>query len=93
MVLKRAKKKRERVSRDVEDIAIKDGERKKKAVPEVEGVPLHYTREMRDMTRSNVGSKTHHVNVFKEAMHVWRKSSLHKEVLSHITENGMVSSP
>lgn len=65
-----------------ENSAIKDGEGRNKAVIEGKCVPVHCTREVRNMMISNLSPKAHHANVCEKAVHFWKKGP-YGDVLSH----------
>lgn len=66
---------------------------KKEAVFEVEGIPLHYTREVRNMTTSTVSCNAYHVNICEEAVQFWRKALRNVDVVFHVSyeRHGKVS--
>lgn len=58
-------------SDDGEVSETKNGERKKKAVFQLESLPWHYKREVGNMRSSYFSGKAHHVNAHEEAVHFW----------------------
>lgn len=80
----RAKEREDSDSDDHEGNATSEGEAEKKAFFMVESVPLHFTRELRNLISSNFSRKAHHVNVCEESVHFWRKGSSDGDVQSQV---------
>lgn len=54
--------------------ATKKGEGKQNAVFEVDGVPMHYKREVGNMITSILCRKVYHASVCREDVLFWRKA-------------------
>lgn len=59
--------KEDRNSENRDGRSTKNSGGKKKVFLEVEGVPLHYFREKKNMMNGNVSFQEHYANVFEEA--------------------------
>lgn len=82
-ILSGAKGKENCGSHGGEDIATKDGE-DKKAVFEVQGVPLRYTREVGCMMTSILGSRADQIDIFEQSALFRRKRSSCGHMLRHM---------
>lgn len=71
-----------------EVIATKDGEWKRKAVSDVDGVSSHYTREGGNIMTSTLSQKAHLVLVCEDALNVWSEWSSYANRLSHVDYKG-----
>lgn len=71
-----------------EKIPTKTVEGKKNAAFEADGVPLHCTREIGNMTFSILCRKSDQTNVNEQTMDFWRKGSSYGDVLSYINYGG-----
>lgn len=74
-------------------ISNKDSEGEKNTDFELDGFPLHYTGEGRNITTRNFIQDAAHANVREEGMNFGRKGPLHGDVLSYVNykEHGRVS--
>lgn len=61
------------------------GERKKKAVSEVEEVLLRYTREVVNKMSSNFSRRAHQIGVFEWTEHFWKAKSSYKDEPYHVS--------
>lgn len=82
-MLSKARKEEESDSDGRADIATKKGGGKKKAVCEVQVVPLYYTQEVGNMVASIFSRRAHYLNVCEEAVHSCRKASPYGDMLYH----------
>lgn len=79
-------------SGDGEGSATKRWDRKENGDVKVEGVQLHYSQGVGDMTTIAFSWKADHATVLEEALHIGLKLSSYHNMLSRVKKNSTVGS-